>query len=245
VFIIHGGLGTAQGMIPITGFNTQSDKSGFIAVYPNGSGRLDDQFLTWNGGQCCGYAQQQNVDDVGFFRQLIKDLATIITVDPKRIYATGLSNGAIMSYRLACELADQIAAIAPVASTQNIDACQPGQPVSVIHFHGTADTHAPYDGGVGSKSLTTLNHAPVKDTIAFWAKQNGCPAQPVREHSEHIIHDSYAPCQQSTAIELYAIESGGYAWPGGEAWWEGADQPTQEISATALIWEFFAAHPNP
>ena len=164
-----------------------------------------------------------------FFRQLIKDLTTIITVDPKHIYATGLSNGTIMSYRLACELADQIAAIAPVAGTQNIDACQPGQPVSVIHFHGTADTHAPYDGGVGLKSLPTLNHTPVKDSIAFWVNQDGCPAHPATEHSGYIIHNSYTPCQQGTAVELYTIEGGRHTWPGGVAWREGADQPTQEI----------------
>jgi polyhydroxybutyrate depolymerase len=169
---------------------------------------------------------------VSFFRQLIKDLATIIKVDPKRIYAIGQSNGAIMSYRLACELADQIADIAPVAGSQNINICQPSQPVSAIHFHGTADTHAPYNGGVESKSLSTLNHTPVQDTIAFWVKQDGCPAQPVTQHYGHIIHDSYAPCQQGTAVELYAIEGSGHAWPRWGSRREGADQSTQEISAT-------------
>jgi polyhydroxybutyrate depolymerase len=109
----------------------------------------------------------------------------------------------MMSYRLTCELSEQMAAIAPVAGTQNIDVCQPDQPVSIIHFHGTADHHAPYDGGINPKSLTTLNHAPVEETIAFWVKQDSCPTKPITESFGHIIHDYYTPCQQGTGVALY------------------------------------------
>jgi polyhydroxybutyrate depolymerase len=144
VLVFHGGGGHAENARMMTGFDAVADAAGFIVVYPNGTGRLPDRLLTWNGGRCCGYALEQNVDDVGFVRALLADLGTVVNVDARRIYAAGMSNGAIMSYRLACELADVIAAIGPVAATQNLDACTPARPVPVLHIHGDADKHAPY-----------------------------------------------------------------------------------------------------
>jgi len=126
VLVFHGGGGNAEGAVRMTGFNSLADEKGFIVVYPNGTGRLsDDKLLTWNGGTCCGWAQEQNVDDVGFVRAIVADLQSMASIDMKRIYATGISNGGIMSYRLACEASDLIAAIGPVAGTQNIAPCKP------------------------------------------------------------------------------------------------------------------------
>ncbi len=120
VLIFHGfGLSGTE-MVRITGFNDQADSEGFVAVYPNGSGSRS----AWNGGDCCGEASANQIDDVGFVRALIEDLSTTITIDRKRVYATGFSNGAIMAYRLACELSDQIAAIAPIGATQALQNCQ-------------------------------------------------------------------------------------------------------------------------
>ena len=125
-------------MVRFCGLNEKADQEGFIAVYPNGTGRLEPM-LTWNGGNCCGYAQWNNVDDVGFTRALLDDLAKVVNVDAKRVFATGISNGGIMCYRLASELSDRIAAIAPVSGTMGTLTCNPKRPVSVIHFHGTED----------------------------------------------------------------------------------------------------------
>ena len=233
VLIFHGFNLKAEDMIRITGFNTQADSVGFVAVYPQGSGKQP----AWNGGRCCGEAQKQNVDDVGFIRLLLADLGKVINVDTKRVYATGFSNGAIMSYRLGCDLADQIAAIAPVSAAQETEVCQPSRPLSVIHFHGTADKLNPYDGGSRFTS--------VKDSIQFWVNQDDCPTQPVSERSGSIVHDTYAPCEQSTAVELYTIEGGEHAWPGGEAVSAEIGKPTMEISATQVMWEFFMVHPMP
>ena len=239
VLIFHGFGLNAEEMMRITGFNAQADTSGFIAVYPNGTGRKS----SWNGGDCCGEAAARKVDDVGFVRALIEDLSKLVNIDQKRIYATGFSNGAIMAYRLACELSDQIAAIAPVSATQAVQTCQSGRPVSVIHFHGTNDQLNPYDGGYGPGGM--VNFAPVKDTIQFWAKQNGCPVQGQVTESGNIVNERYSPCAQGTAVELYTIVGGEHAWPGGESVSEEIGAPTTEISATPLIWEFFAAHPMP
>lgn len=239
VLIFHGFGLNAEEMIRITGFNAQADASGFIAVYPNGTGRKP----SWNGGDCCGEAAARKVDDVGFVRALIEDLSKLANIDRKRIYATGFSNGAIMAYRLACELSDQIAAIGPVGATQAVQTCQPGRPVSVIHFHGTNDQLNPYDGGYSSGGM--VNFAPVKDTIQFWVKQNGCPVQAQVEQSGNIVNERYTPCAQGMAVELYTIVGGEHAWPGGESVSEEIGAPTTEISATPLIWEFFVAHPMP
>jgi polyhydroxybutyrate depolymerase len=246
VLSFHGGGGNAENEMRLSGFDSLADEKGFIVVYPNGTGRLGDKILTWNGGTCCGYAAANNIDDVGFVRALVTDLQTTVTIDAKRIYATGLSNGGILAYRLACDASDLIAAIGPVSGTQNIAPCNPSQPVSVIHFHGTADEHLPYNGGVGDKSLAGVPFASVKDTMDFWLNFDQCPTMPQTESFADIQHDTYANCSNGSGVELYTIIGGKHAWPGSDGpGWPGGDQPSQTISATKLIWDFFAAHPKP
>ncbi len=246
VFVFHGGTGNAQSAIRMSGFNEVADRNEFVVVYPNGTGPLSaDKFLTWHGGTCCAYAQENNVDDVGFVRAVVTDLQSVAPIDPKRIYATGLSNGGLLTHRLACEAADIFAAVAPIAGTLNFPSCHPSQPISVIEFHGTDDQHIPYDGGVGPDSLVGVDFVSVPDSVGFWARSNGCEPQPQTNTSGHVQHQVWAGCTEATAVELYTIIGGGHAWPGGAPGWPGADQPTQTISASQLIWEFFAAHPKP
>lgn len=116
VLVFHGGGGNIDGMVRVTGMDSAADRNGFIAVYPAGTGPLDGRLLTWNAGRCCGSAMEKDVDDVGFVVELIDFMVETYGVDRRRVYATGHSNGALMSYRLACELADRIAAIAPSAA---------------------------------------------------------------------------------------------------------------------------------
>lgn len=246
VFVFHGGTGNAQSAIHMSGFNEIADEFGFIVVYPNGAGRLsDDKLLTWNGGACCGYAQEKNVDDVGFVRAIVDDLQSQITLDEKRIYATGLSNGGILSHRLGCEATDLFAAIAPVAGTLNFAPCNPAQPISVIEFHGTADQHILYEGGFGPDSLVDVDFASVADSVAFWTSFNACAPQPQTNMFEDIQDEIWTGCSNSTNVELVTIMDGGHSWPGGQSGWPGSDQPTTTISAAQLIWEFFADHPKP
>ncbi len=227
-------------------FSALADQKNFIVAYPNGNGRLADKLLTWNGGTCCAYSVTHNIDDVGFIRDVITQIESQYKIDPKRIYATGLSNGAIFSFRLACDTSDIFAAIAPVSGTLNYARCNPAQPVSVIEFHGTDDEHVPYSGGNGDKSLTTVEFASVKDSINFWLKADQCGSTPQTESFSDIKHDSYSGCAYGTAIELYTIIGGKHAWPGSDGpAWPGGDEPNHTISATQLIWEFFAAHPKP
>jgi polyhydroxybutyrate depolymerase len=244
VFVFHGGTGNAQSAIRMSGMNAVADENGFVAVYPNGTGRLsDDVLLTWNGGNCCGYAQEKNVDDVGFVRAVVSDLRAHLNVDVDRIYATGMSNGAILSQRLACQAADVFVAVAPVSGTLNFSPCRPSRPISVIEFHGTADQHIPYDGGYGPKSLVNVDFASVGASIAFWTAFDGCAAQPRSESFQDVRHDTWTGCAAGNSVELYTIVGGGHAWPGGEGGLAGSDDPTVSISASRLIWAFFAAHP--
>ncbi len=246
VLVFHGGLGNAETAIRMSGFNEVADRNGFIVVYPNGTSRLsDDKLLTWNGGACCAYAQEKNVDDVGFVRALVTELHSLVDVDAKRVYATGMSNGAILSQRLACEAADVFAAVAPVAGTLNFPACHPSQPISVIEFHGTDDQHIPYGGGVGPKSLVDVDFASVQASVKFWTSSDGCHPQPQTDSFADIRHEVWTGCMGSTSVELYTIIGGGHTWPGGVSEGPGADRPTSTISASQLIWKFFAAHPKP
>lgn len=246
VLSFHGGGGNADNQMKMSEFSALADEKGFIVAYPNGSGRQDDKLLTWNGGTCCGYAVTQQIDDVGFIRALVAKIQSEYNVDPKRIYATGMSNGAIFSYRLACDASDLFAAIAPVAGTLNYPRCNPSQPISVIHFHGTQDTHIGYNGGAGPDSLVDVPFTSVKDSIDFWLNTDQCEDLPQSVSFEDIQHDTYSNCTNGTVVELYTIIGGKHAWPGspGSAR-PGGDEPTQSISATAIIWDFFAEHPKP
>jgi polyhydroxybutyrate depolymerase len=181
---------------------------------------------------------EQKVDDVAFFRALLARLESDYTIDSKRVFVTGISNGAMMSYRLACEMSDRIAAISPVEGAQDIP-CNPANPVALLVFHGTADHLVPFDGGstpfqMGSKRSDT----PVADTVAFWAKEDGCSATPKHTETAAVHTDIYSGCKNGTAVALYAIQGGHHMWPGLRI--SGNDVP-----ATDLMWTFFAAHPKP
>jgi len=245
VIVLHGGGGNAPGAVRMTGFSPKADKEGFVVVYPNGSGRLKTRLLTWNSGNCCGYALDNEVDDVGFIRALIEELVKTRSIDPTRVYATGMSNGGMMTYRLGCELADKLAAIAPVAGALNVENCAPANPVSVIIFHGTADEHVLYGGGEPIRKVDIHRRVDksVSYAVSFWVKQDGCAATPQRSEKGNIRTEIYSGGKGGTEVAVYTVNGGGHAWPGGEAYLLGAE-PTKEISATDLIWDFFVRHPK-
>jgi len=246
VIVLHGGGGHAENVMRVSGMSDKADKEGFMVVYPNGSGRLKNRLLTWNAGYCCGYALDHKVDDVGFIRALIEELQREANVDAKRIYVTGESNGAMMAYQLGCELSDKIAAIAPVAGAMGDGNCRPEFPLPVIIFQGTADEHVLYEGGKPKKSLDRREREdkPVSYAVSFWVKHNGCSPIPQRQEKGNIVQESYTGCRDGADVVLYTIKGGRHAWPGGKKGRPEADEPTQEISATDLMWDFFVRHPK-
>jgi polyhydroxybutyrate depolymerase len=245
----HGGGSNAEQMVRFCGLNETADKEGFILVYPSGTGRFE-KMLTWNGGNCCGYAQWNKVDDVAFARALLDDLAKVANVDPKRVYATGMSNGAIMCYLLASELSGRIAAIAPVSGPMGTEKCGPKRPVSVIHFHGSDDQHAPFKGGKGAKSLAQIEFYSVEHSIRAWVRANGCPETPVvtdlpdkADDGMTVQRKTYGPGKDGAEVVLFVINGGGHTWPGRDPLVRLLGKSTKDISANGLMWEFFKRHP--
>ena len=254
VIVLHGGGGSAQNAIAQSGFDAEADRRGFITAYPEGTDRSrpllnalgKPGFLTWNAGGCCGYAVEHGIDDVGFIRAMVADIAKAYPIDPKRIYATGLSNGGMMAYRLACEASDLVAAIGAVSAVIVVAPCEPRFPVSLIDIHGTADQNVPIDGGVGPKSSTKYPYPPVERSIAFFAAHDDCGKDPiVSVPAKTVTLRSYPLCTLGIAVDYYVIEGGGHAWPGGKRLLKRLDEPSRAIAATPLIWQFFATHPKP
>lgn len=252
VIVMHGGGGSAVPTIRMTRFDAQADQAGFLVVYPNGTDRSrallnrmgKPGFLTWNAGTCCGYALDNHVDDVGFIRAVVRQVAGQYKVDSKRVYATGISNGAMMAYTLACEASDTFAAVGIVSGIVSDPDCKPVRPVSVIAFHGTADHNIPIDGGVGDKAFIKDNRPPVQNSIDFWVKADGCNSTPQQSHQIKLDIRTYRGCRDGTAIAYYVIEGGGHSWPGGERLSYMLDAPSDAVNATHVMWQFFAAHPR-
>jgi polyhydroxybutyrate depolymerase len=243
----HGGGTHAQAMVEFSGLNEKAEQEGFVVVYPNGTGRLE-RILTFNAGNCCGYALQQKVDDVAFTRALLDDLARVVNVDAARIYATGMSNGAMICYLLASELSDRIAAIAPVGAPMGTETCHPQRPVPVMHFHGTDDSYAPFQGGKG-KGLSGTDFYSVEHTILAWVKANGCQQQPTVVKLPTRVEDgttvevkTYGGGKQGSEVVLVVIHGGGHTWPGREPRARFLGKSTQNVSANDLMWEFFQKH---
>ena len=255
LILMHGGGGSAAQVQRSTQMDVDADQYGFVVAYPNGSGRLGDTLLTWNSGHCCGYALQNQVDDVGFLSLLIDRLIEHYSIDPNRVYLAGMSNGAMMAYRAGAELADKVAGIGPVSgsiggrvteSGFEIIPPSPTQPVSVMAFNGKQDQHVPYEGGIGPAAINEGRvDLSVDASISYWVEADGCDALPetIKQANGNIIIDTYSGCKGDTQVVLVTIVDGGHAWPGGRGSPVG-DVPTQDILANQMMLEFFLAHPK-
>jgi polyhydroxybutyrate depolymerase len=254
VVVFHGGGGNPESMIRLTGMNAKADESGFIVVYPFGTGQLANSLLTFNGGECCGYAMQNKVDDVGFTRELLDDLSKVANVDADRVFATGLSNGGIMAHYVASELSDHIAAIAPVGGPLMMEAPRNKRPVPVMHFHGTADAFAPFQGGYGKGFLgrsKVTKFRSVDHTIQSWVKTNGCNTEPeivalpdVANDKMKVTRKAWSGGKDGSEVVLIEIEGGSHAWPGQKPIVSLLGESTMDVSANDLMWEFFEEHPR-
>jgi polyhydroxybutyrate depolymerase len=226
VLNLHGLNETAAQQEALSGMSAKADEVGFIVAYPEGI----DQ--TWHVGP--GSAA---VADTQFIRDLITELQGRLTIDPARIYAAGISNGAQMSDLLGCNASDVIAAIGPVSGGySSAQECAPGRPVPVVGFHGTDDRLIPYEG----QGILIM---PAEEWAAAWASRNGCsPTPAVTYQGSEVTHETWSGCQAGADVVFYTIEGGGHGWPGSPG---GAGVTTNEINATNVIWDFFAAHPMP
>ena len=254
VLAFHGGGGNPRSMARLSGLNDKADKEGFIVVYPYGSGVDPDRNLTFNAGNVGGYAKRKSVDDVAFTKALIADLKEAGNIDVDRIFATGMSNGAMMAYRIASELSESIAAVAPVGGPMGTGTCDPAVPVSVMHFHGTADKLAPYEGGRGAgapgvPAAARPEFYSVDHSIRQWVKANGCDAEPVvqsladaADDGTRVVRKTWSGGKRGAEVVLVRIEGGGHTWPGAIPPKAFLGKSTRDISANDLMWEFFQKH---
>ncbi|MGA8547941.1 MAG: PHB depolymerase family esterase [Mycobacterium sp.] len=220
VVMLHGGFGNGAQAEKSYGWDELADSSKFVVAYPDGLNRA------WNvnGGGCCGRSAKEGIDDVAFVTAAVADIRRNVGIDAARVYVTGISNGGIMSYTLACETAI-FAAIGPDSATQ-LNACDSPHPTSVMHIHGTADRLIRYDGGRGA-GVAHIDGPPVSQLNAFWRNVNHCGA-PASTTSGSVT-TSTAGCPDNRSVVLITVDGGGHQWPG---------------FATAKLWEFFAAHPR-
>jgi len=244
VLVLHGGGGNGVISAAMSGFNAKADAEGFLAVYPNGSGRFGERLLTWNATHCCAYAMRENAKDVGFISDLIGELIRRDRVDPKRVYVTGMSNGAMMSFRLGRELSNKIAAIAPVVGAMFGDETPPPLPMPIIMFNSRTDKSVPFEGGPAKiRAGTTVGNAdykPAAFALDFWAKANRCNQPPTIAQQPGVTITRFDRCDANASVVLYALDSGGHSWPGGRASGRrGADEPDAKVDATSLMWDFF------
>jgi polyhydroxybutyrate depolymerase len=241
VINLHAGGGDANSQMTISGMNNKSDSSGFIAVHPNGLGI----FPTWNAGTCCGFAFNENIDDVGFISAMIDDLDARFNVDLSRVYATGHSNGGLMAYRLACELSNRIAAIASNAGHDAIS-CTPPREVPILHIHGTADPVALLDGGHCGEGLPIAGWdcRSVEAYSQEWRTNYRCPeVGAVAFSNGSATCTNYGPCADGKSeVTLCIVEGGSHTWPDGNYDRDTFDEVSRDISATDVIWEFFQKH---
>jgi len=247
VIALHGFGGSGETMEKLSGFNILSDREAFIVVYPDAIKRC------WNDGrEVSKYrSNRRNIDDMGFISTLIDHLTKELNIDKKRIYVTGMSNGAIMSYRLACELPEKIAAIAPVAGTMRekvASQCSPSRAISVLVINNVDDPIVPWEG-IELKNGTLIS---VPSTVRYWVTHNNCSSSPIitwepdkdPQDGTRVRREVYGQGKEGTEVILYAIEGGGHTWPGGQPYLPERiiGKTSRDISACEVIWEFFKKH---
>lgn len=250
LFHLHGGGGTAKGTSGLTfgRFNTLADRDGFIVVYPDAIEK------NWNDGRKSNLvtAWKENIDDVGFIAEIIKELKATYLIDSDRIYTTGMSNGGFMSSRLLCDRPDLFrggAVLTASLSKDYVPECTPSSPVAVLVMNGTDDGLVPYEGGqikVFNKPRGEI--LSTDDYVDMWKEKNQCVSQhPVVSLPDKVDDGTtvsireYSDCADRGALVLYTITGGGHTWPGGRQYlgekWIG--KTSKELIACDVIWQFF------
>jgi polyhydroxybutyrate depolymerase len=230
VLNLHGRGSTALDQIEISQWHVKAEDHGFIVVSPQALGASP----TWMGV----FFDESSEQDMAFFSDLLAYLRNRLSIDPDRIYATGLSNGGSMSNRLGCDFSETFAAIAPVAGGHSgIHLCEIASPVSLLAVHGTDDRVIPY--------LGTSNGVPsVQTWVEAWASRDGCRVDPIiTEPYPDVDLQSWRPCNQGSEVALLTVQGGGHRWLGLQFVWE-SGAFVAEVSATDAIWEFFDSHPR-
>ena len=281
LIVLHGGGGNKDNMrrlvCPVGDraspgcLDRVAHAAGMVVVFPNGSDAPAARLLsrgglrTWNAGggrdgAVCvsGMACRRGVDDVAYIRALLADVGSRVAVDPKRVFATGFSNGAALAHRLACEAADLFAAVAPVSGENQaaLASCTPSRPIAVLVIHGTLDRCWPYTGGAGG-CIATGRYVSVEETLVGWAARNGCraeatrttlPSRPGIADGTQVVRHDYAGCAAGGALQHLEVVGNGHFWPDGQAYARPAllgGTLSRQLDAGRAIVDFLSAHARP
>lgn len=242
VIFLHGGFGSGEQGEKSYGWDEAADKKGFVVAYPDGLKRA------WNaGGICCGQPAKESIDDLAFLTHLISSISQKISIDPKRVYLSGMSNGAAMAYRYACEGSYPIAAIGSVSGSLAF-ACKPQRAVSIMEIHGKEDENIPFNGGVGTKGVTQVPWLGVPQTLNLFRQAAGC--QPAASRQEGTLEITTSLCAGNHEVTVIGVAGAGHQWPGAQSMRRlglmfQPDPPSTALSATATLWSFFESHPAP
>jgi polyhydroxybutyrate depolymerase len=238
--MLHGGFGSGAQAEKSHHWDAEADSGHFVVAYPDGLNRA------WNtGGGCCGVPGRTNADDVGFITAMVSAIEHEVPVNLSRVYATGISNGGIMAYTLACHTTI-FAAIGPDSATE-LGSCPAPAPISVIHIHGTADKNIPYNGGLGD-GRAHIDGPAIPALNASWRGTGHCAAPVIK--TAGVVTTSAAGCPDGRTVELVTIAGAGHQWPGATPNVLAqkllhTDPPSTALNATQVIWQFFAAHRRP
>jgi len=223
---IHGRTQNADGEMALSLSKPKSDAEGFIVIYPQ-SGVSP---TAWNSGSCCDPASTNHVDDTGFFKKLLDEAEARLCVDTDRVYMMGMSNGAYQSHRMACELADRVAAVGPVAGLLLFSGCAPSRPVPIMMINGTADNLSQYQY--------------VSSGVNTWKSKNGCTTSMQTFQKGDTTCITYGGCTDGADVVQCTVQDGGHQWPGGGTELPFLGKKSNELNATNALWDFFVAHPR-
>ncbi len=231
---LHGGLGSGEQFAANSHFETEAEREGFIAVFPDGVSR------TWNGGNCCGQAASRDIDDVGFLAALIEHLANALPIDRARVFVAGHSNGGIMAFRFGCERPDLVKAVGSVAGSLEVSACNAATGTSLIAVHGDADQSHPLDGGQGPRSIAGIDFVSQERSLELWSVGMECEAEPEHSVAGAITTTTWANCRDGSRATLMVVAGADHPWPGGVGGRpEAQGRTSSAIDATTALWAFF------
>lgn len=248
VLVLHGRLGDGHGNVALTHFDKVSDAYGFLVAYPDGLNR------SWADGRGGTPADKDGVDDVHFLSELIRKLSSEYRIDAARVYVTGMSNGGFMTQRVACSLADQIAAAGSVAATMGqilASSCKPSKPVPMMLIQGTQDPLVSINGGSLGTNGSRGEILSLDATAQKWVSLDGCNSKPEKTALPDVANDgttiqreTFSACKASAEVIVYTVEGGGHTWPGGKQYLPEAliGKTSRNMDASEVLWEFFSRH---
>ena len=243
IIVLHGSDADGESVRQFSGMDSIADARGFLVAYPHATkGTLGLFGADWNAGSCCGAAARDRVDDVAFLLGVIERVATQLPVDRHRVYVAGFSDGGRLAYRMACDAAPVIAAVAIVAGSLRDRGCAPAAPVPLVAFHATGDDQVAYneESDTPAPRPPLAAAAALPPSIQVWSAINGCRTMAQSRVSPHVSRYTFGHCDAADVM-LYSIDGGGHGWPG-QPGSSSAMPEMSELSASDAMVRFFFRH---